>query len=159
MKPLFLIFTTFILLNACSDKDKLPKDILSKQKMREVMWDMIRAGEFLNNFVLNKDSAIDKVAESQKWYDKIYELHKTNEAEFDKSYAYYKAHPLLMREVLDSLSKRQANARPVPYNDNPSKGPALIKRDTIRATDSIRRLSDSLLRKRIIKKNKPLKPV
>jgi len=137
----------------------MPKGILSKQKMREVMWDMIRAGEYLNNFVFNKDSAIDKVAESQKWHDKIYELHKTNKAEFDKSYAYYKSHPLLMREVLDSLAKRQVNARPVPYNVNSSKDSIFNKRDTIRATDSIRRLSDSLLRNRIIKKNKPLKAV
>ena len=45
----FLIVTIFFLLYACSDKDKLPEGVLPKQKMREIMWDMIRAGEFLNN--------------------------------------------------------------------------------------------------------------
>ncbi|HKZ65001.1 MAG TPA: hypothetical protein VJ111_01530, partial [Chitinophagaceae bacterium] len=66
MRKLVLIFLSFSFLLSCSDKNKLPKGVLPKQKMQEVMWDMIRTGEFLNSFVLYKDTAIDKVAESQK---------------------------------------------------------------------------------------------
>ena len=76
------------------------------------MWDMIRAGEFLNGFVFYKDTTVDKVAESQKWYDKIYQLHKITKSGFDKSYTYYQAHPVLMKELLDSLSKKQVPVKP-----------------------------------------------
>lgn len=153
----FLIVTIF-LMQACSDKDKLPEGVLPKQKMREIMWDMIRAGEFLQSYVLPKDSTIDKVAEYEKWHDKIYVIHKTNKAAFEKSFAYYKAHPILMKEMLDTLARRNITSRPGAF-DLPAKDSAVIKRDTIRLKDSIRRPVDSLLRKRIIKKKKPLSTV
>jgi hypothetical protein len=35
-------------------------------------------------------------------------LHNTTKAQFEKSYAYYREHPLLMKEMLDSLGKREA---------------------------------------------------
>jgi len=154
----FLIVTIFFLMQSCSNKDKLPEGVLTKQKMREIMWDMIRAGEFLQNYVLSKDSTLDKVAEYQKWYDKIYEIHKTNKAAFEKSYTYYKAHPFLMKEMLDTLARRNISARPGVF-DLPSKDSTGVKKDTSRLKDSIRRPVDSLLRKRFIKKKKPLSTV
>ena len=68
----------------CSDKNKIPAGILPRQKMQEVVWDMTRTAEFLNVFVFNKDSSIDKIAESEKWYNKVYQLHKTTKKEFEK---------------------------------------------------------------------------
>ncbi|HZI54613.1 MAG TPA: DUF4296 domain-containing protein [Chitinophagaceae bacterium] len=155
----FLIGMVFFLMQACSNKDELPEGVLPKQKMREIMWDMIRAGEFLQAYVLPKDSTMDKVAEHQKWHDKIYEIHKTNKAAFEKSYTYYKAHPYLMKEMLDTLARRQITGRPTGPFNMPSKDSAIIKKDTIRVKDSTRRSVDSLLRKRIIKKKKPINPV
>lgn len=153
----FLIVTIFFLMQACSNKDALPEGVLPKPKMREIMWDMIRAGEFLQSYVLYKDSTIDKVAEHQKWYDKIYEIHKTNKAAFEKSYTYYKAHPLLMKEMLDTLARRNVT-RPGVFN-RPAKDSSVVKKDSLRLRDSTRRPVDSLLRKRILKKKKPLSTV
>ena len=76
------------------------------------MWDMIRAGEFLNGFVVNRDS-VSKKPEREKWFAKIYQLHKINREVFDKSYAYYQAHPALMKNILDTLAKRQIYIKPV----------------------------------------------
>ncbi len=106
MRKLLLIFLISRFAFACSDKNELPKGILPRQKMQDVMWDIIRAEEFLNGFVIYKDTSIDKIAESKKWYDKIYQLHKITKKDFDKSYAYYKDHPVLMKQILDSLSKK-----------------------------------------------------
>jgi len=150
----FLIVTIFFLMQACSNKDKLPQGVLPKEKMREIMWDMIRAGEFLQSYVLPKDSTINKAAEHQKWYDKIYEIHKTNKADFEKSYAYYKAHPMLMKDMLDTLARIHIGTRPGAV-DMPRKDSTRFKRDSIRVKDSIRKPVDSLLRKRLIKKLKP----
>lgn len=107
MSKLFLILLMLPFAVACSHSNEVPKGILPRQKMQEVMWDMIRAGEFLNSFVFYKDTAVDKVAQSQKWYNKVYQLHKITKKDFDKSYAYYQRHPVLLKELLDSLSKRQ----------------------------------------------------
>lgn len=106
MKKLsFLLFTLFFLFS-CTDKDKIPKDILPKEKMQAVLWSMISAGEFLNSYIVNKDS-VDKVAESSKIYGQVFQVHHITKEEFDKSYLYYREHPDLMKVVLDSLSKKQ----------------------------------------------------
>ena len=90
---------------SCKD-NRLPKDILPREKMQEVLWSMISAGEFLNTYILNKDS-VDKVAESSKIYGQVFQIHHITREEFDKSYLYYREHPELMKAILDSLSKKQ----------------------------------------------------
>ena len=154
MRSFFLIVTIFILLQSCSDKNEVPEGVLPRQKMREVMWDMIRAGEFLQTYVFPKDSTIDKVAESQKWHDKIYEFHKTDKAEFEKSYAYYKEHPSLMKDMLDTLARKSITPPAGRYSSDS----AFRRRDSLRLREAPRPV-DSILKKRIMKKNKPLNPV
>ena len=93
------------------------------------MWDLVQATEYLNAYVLNKDSIPDKTAEAVNWYENVYRLHHTSKTEFDKSYAYYKEHPLLMKEVLDSLAHKKS---PV----------ALLKgsgKDSLQAKDSLKK--------------------
>lgn len=128
----------------------MPKEVLPKKKMQEVMWDMIRAGEFLNSFVY-KDTSIDKVAESQKWYSKIYQLHKITKTDFDKSYAYYEAHPVLMKELLDSLSKKQVQPK-IPPGQGAQPKDSLNKKDSSIFNNKRKRIIDTLNRKRILKK-------
>ena len=138
---------------ACSNKNEVPERILPRKKMQEVMWDMVRAGEFLNSFVFYRDSSIDKTAESQKWIGKICHIHKISKADFDRSYAYYQDHPLLMKALLDSLSKKQ-----VPYR-LPGQGSATVK-DSIKnkiappASDTQKKIIDTLRKRKILKKRK-----
>jgi hypothetical protein len=101
----FILLLVFIV--ACSEKR--PSDILPQEKMREVMWDMLKASEFLDGYVLNYDSSVNRVAETKAWYEQVYRLHKITKTQFDKSYAYYREHPLLMKEMLDSLGKREVS--------------------------------------------------
>ena len=144
---------------ACSDKNKLPKGVLHEQQMREILWDMIRAGEFLNAFVINKDSSVNKIAESEKWYNKIYQMHKTSKAEFEKSYAYYSDHPDLMKELLDSLSKRQISLQPLKRDSTFLKDSMKFKKDSIQTRDTIRKPSDIFRRKYIKKRRDNYKTV
>ena len=155
MRKFLLAGLILSILFSCSDKDKVPAGILSRQKMREVVWDMTRTAEFLNNFVFNKDSAIDKIAESEKWYKKVYQLHKTTKEEFEKSYAYYQAHPDLMRELLDSLSKRTMSHRPPrPTKDSTIRSDSIQKRILPPFKKEIQnRIIDSIRKRRILKKD------
>ena len=153
MRKLFLILLIFPFAWACSDNKELPKDILSKEKMQEVMWDIIRAEEFLNGFVIYKDTSIDKIAESKKWYDKVYQLHKITKKDFDKSYAYYQTHPVLMKQILDSLSKKTP-ATPPGQATQTSKDTS-HKKDTFSINEKRKKIIDTLNRKRILKKISP----
>ncbi len=101
----YVLFFALCILVSCSNKDKVPKDILPAEKMQAVLWSMINAGEFLNGYVL-KDS-VDKIAETSKVYGQVFQIHRISKEQFDKSYLYYRQHPELMKIVLDSLSKKQ----------------------------------------------------
>ncbi|WP_276500457.1 DUF4296 domain-containing protein [Terrimonas pollutisoli] len=155
MRKFLLVGLIFPIVFSCSNKDKLPAGILSRQKMREVVWDMSRTAEFLNGFVFNKDSSIDKIAESEKWYNKVYQLHKTTKKEFERSYSYYQSHPDLMRELLDSLSKKTMPIRPPkPTKDSTILSDSIKKRIPPPFKSEIQnRIIDSIRKRRIQKKN------
>ena len=51
-------------------------DILPQKKMQAVLWDMMRADQFLTDYVLNKDSSLNKITESLKYYQQIFAIHK-----------------------------------------------------------------------------------
>jgi hypothetical protein len=108
MRQLVILLGFSILIAACSSKNKIPKDILPKQEMEDVLWDLLRGSEFLEIYRFSKDSSIDKAAKAQEWYDEIFRLHKTNRPAFEKSYTWYQHHPEIMKEVLDSLSNKTA---------------------------------------------------
>lgn len=152
MRNSFIIVLVALFFVACTGKDKLPKDVLPVNQMKEVMWDMIRAGEFLDGVVFVKDSN-NKAAVSQQWFDKIYKIHRINKEQFDKSYAFYKEHPLLMKEILDSLARKQVSYQPYPVSPVPSADSLNKNKNIMPGRDSIRKSAiDSLRRKKILKK-------
>jgi hypothetical protein len=88
----------------------VPSGILSPKEMQAVMWDMLRADQFLTSFVFNKDSTLNKTTESIKYYQQVFSIHQISEEEFQKSFSYYKAHPSLFKIIMDSLSKTTTDA-------------------------------------------------
>ena len=88
---------------ACSSK-RMPNDVLAKDEMQKVMWDMIQADQYYREF-LEKDSLTKDVKkERYALYEDIFKLHRISRATFDKSFEYYSTHPKLMKEVFDSMS-------------------------------------------------------
>jgi hypothetical protein len=101
-----IAFAVLVLfLASCSGKSGMPKDVLPREKMEEVLGAMVSAGEFLDGYVLKKDS-VDKLAASSAVYSQVFQVYHVTKEEFDRSYEYYKEHPVLMKEVMDSLAKR-----------------------------------------------------
>jgi hypothetical protein len=139
MRKLSLVFFIASLILSCADKAKVPKDILPPEKMQLVLWDMISAGEFLNGYILNKDSA-DKVAESSIQYGQVFQVQHITREDFEKSWQYYRDHPALMKVVLDSLNGKKAN-----YGQHPLKADS-----TTGHPDSAKSIGrdDSLLKKK-----------
>lgn len=159
MKTVPLLLFVLVIAAACSDENKVPKGILPLPKMREVMWDMISAGEFLNGYVLNKDS-VDRFAEAAKVYGQVLQVHKITREQFDKSYLYYEQHPALMKVIVDSLSKRQID----PAEIYAPKAPAATdstKKDSLHVVDSTVKMPAYLNARRdsIRKKIKKMKAI
>ncbi|MGG9971596.1 DUF4296 domain-containing protein [Ferruginibacter sp. SUN002] len=78
-------------------------EILSKKKMQQVWWDIIKADVYTTQ-ILRHDAlkGIDTV--NIKLQQQIFDLHKVSKESFYKSYAYYKDHPNEMQVILDSMA-------------------------------------------------------
>ena len=80
-----LIFTSLlsiILLNSCGDKNKNAEGkILTAKEMQSVMWDILQADAFTQNFI-KKDSTKKDILENAALQKKIFELHKIKREDF-----------------------------------------------------------------------------
>lgn len=127
-------FFSFILLFIfCScNANKIPDDILPPDKMQEVLWDMIRADEFLVSYVI-KDTSVDRKTESIKLYEKVFDVHDISKTAFEKSFKYYQLHPKNLQPIMDSLNARKTGqeiGERLPIDeDSPKPAPVRIKTD------------------------------
>jgi hypothetical protein len=95
-----------LLLATCGGKNKVPRGILSQEKMENVLWDMMQADEFVKEYMINRDSTLKDTVESIKMYERVFRFNTTTREEFSKSFHYYQQHSSLLRQVLDSLNVR-----------------------------------------------------
>jgi Domain of unknown function (DUF4296) len=89
------------LITSCGH-DKTPPGILEPNKMQAVLWDVIKAEAFTNDFI-KKDSAKNAAAENLKLQQQIFAIHRTTKDVFYKSYDYYKTNTPVFKVMLDSM--------------------------------------------------------
>jgi hypothetical protein len=104
-----------LLLNACNNHRKVPADVISRQDMIGVLWDMMRADQFVTSFVI-KDTSLNRIQESTRLYNDVFRIHHTDKAQFAKSIKFYKNNPDLFKPILDSLEKRKGRIMQESYN-------------------------------------------
>ena len=78
--------------------------------MQQVLWDISRADLFVADYLLRKDSTLDRRAESIKLYQEIFRINHTTKEEFQQSLLFYEAHPALFKPILDSISSHANDA-------------------------------------------------
>ncbi len=127
MRRTLLLLISCVCLVACKNKNGIPGDVLPQKKMQAVLWDMMRADQFLTDYVINKDTTANRDTESIKLYREIFAIHQVTKKEFQRSFAFYNAHPAFLKPIMDSI--------------------AVIKSDSIKAKDAKR---DSM--RQVIKK-------
>ena len=124
----FFSFFLLVIFFSCS-ADKIPDDILAPEKMQEVLWDMIRADEFLVSYVI-KDTSVNRKTESIKLYDKVFDVHDISKSAFEKSFKYYQLHPEILQPIMDSLNARKTDleiGEPLPIDEDiPKPAPVRI---------------------------------
>lgn len=118
MRTSLLILLFFITITGCKSRNSVPHGIIPRDKMQMILWDMIRADEFLTAFVLNKDSSLDKKAESIRLYEQVFRIHHISRDEFQKSFLFYRSHPKVLKVMMDSLYAKQLNP---PHKQDSSK--------------------------------------
>jgi hypothetical protein len=105
-----------VVLVGCAGKDKIPSGILPKEKMEDVLWDIIQADQY-SALYLAKDSArINLKMEDLRLYQQVFRLHQISREDFRKSFKYYEDRPGLIRTVFDSLLSRGNRLRTESYS-------------------------------------------
>ena len=107
MRKTLLLIISCVILVACKNKKAIPGGILPQKKMQEVLWDMMRADQFLTDFVINKDTAANRDTESIKLYRSIFAIHHISKKEFRESFLFYNDHPALLKTIMDSIAAKQ----------------------------------------------------
>ena len=66
MRTGLLIAVVLFFAAGCKNKNGIPNSVLPQKKMQAILWDMMRADQFLADYILNKDSSLNKTTESLK---------------------------------------------------------------------------------------------
>ncbi|MEO6731617.1 MAG: DUF4296 domain-containing protein [Ferruginibacter sp.] len=98
----FIVTIALLCLMGCAGKDA-SKGLLGKDKMQVVLWDLIQADAFTEQFI-KRDTSKNPVLENVQLQNKIFAIHKVSKEEFYKSYDYYVSKTELMSAMLDSMT-------------------------------------------------------
>lgn len=113
MKP-FILLLAIISFAACSSDNDIPGDIIGIDKMKVIMWDMIRAGEMAQNNFTTDTAKMAK--RSKELFLQVFAIHNITKDEFYNSYHYYEAHPDKNKILLDSVSNYSNRKRMDMFN-------------------------------------------
>ena len=106
----FLFVILIFLVWGCSNKGNTQANILKKDKMAAVLWDVMRANSFTELYI-KKDSLKNPMLENRKLQQQIFMLHDVSKDDFYKSYQYYLSQPDQMRVILDTIAARSERNR------------------------------------------------
>jgi hypothetical protein len=146
MRTVLLLMGVLIIIG-CGNKNTIPPDVITPQKMQPILWDMMRADQFLSDYVFSRDSAIKKDSASIAYYSQVFAFHKVSKEAFQHSFSFYKNHPGFLKVIMDSLSKSDAPTDIVPAR--------ISAEDTIKSKEpagKTSRLADTILQPRKFKK-------
>src|SRR5437773_4343436 len=101
MRIEYLLAIVLVLLVACKNKNE-SKDILSREKMMPLVYDLMLSEEFVSNLA-QRDTTYKGSVERFKKYEQVFNLHHTDHKTFAKSYNYYLGRPDELKVIFDSV--------------------------------------------------------
>jgi len=114
MRMLFFVLAV-LYMAGCANRDAVPGDIISKQKMETIIWQLIQSDEYINIRSV-KDTTKKISAEKMKIYQQVFDLNGVSLAAFKKSYLFYMEHPNISKEMFDSIGARASRQHMEIYN-------------------------------------------
>ena len=107
MKPLSFIIAILFFFYSC--KETIPGNVIGPEKMQMILWDLLRA-DALSKELVRTDSSRALNSEEKRFRNQVFQIHKITDEQFSKSYAFYTAHPVILKTILDSLNSQQVKA-------------------------------------------------
>jgi hypothetical protein len=107
-----------LMLFACSPGKQ--QKYLEPDKMKLVMWDLIKAGELYTHKLVS-DSLIRKSREETRLYAQVFAIHGITKNYFFDSYRYYEAHPATFKILIDSIEAYGNREKNLPVGRLPKK--------------------------------------
>ena len=101
-----LILIVLTSLCSCTNKSKVPSDVIPKQKMELVLWDMIKADRFAVQYILRDSLVEDKETKRFETFELVFQVHDISSQEFIHSMKFYMSRPDLTKVLLDTISAR-----------------------------------------------------
>lgn len=112
-----------LLIAGCSEKDKIPSNVLDKEQMGAILWDMMQADQYAANYLIKDSAKVNVKMETLKLYEEVFRLHKVTRDEFRKSFQFYQDRPDITRVLFDSLIARGNRQRAESYTHPPAATP------------------------------------
>ena len=101
IKRLFFIIIP-VIIASCYSVEKRPATVIKPEKMKGILWDVMRAQTLAQETSL-KDSGISMTVEINLLSKKIFKMHNTDSSHFVESYNWYVKHPEALKVIFDSL--------------------------------------------------------
>ena len=104
---------------SCGNNDDQPKGVMNATKMQAVLWDVIRAESFTNQFIKPGQSrnALEENALLQK---RIFAIHQVSREDFYRSFDYYKENGSLLKVIMDSMINKAGREKTYGVKPNPA---------------------------------------
>ena len=109
MKQLIAFLLPAILFVSCGS-NKIPDDIIAKDRMEIILWQLMQSDEYVNTMIA-KDSTKKSSTERMKIYQQVFDLNKTSMDQFKKSYRFYMEHPDITKVIFDSITVKAGRQR------------------------------------------------
>jgi hypothetical protein len=106
MRYLYLTALFFIVACQFSEKGKAP---VAFEKMPRIVWELMQSDGYYSKISF-QDSTLKGKRKNVEMYQQIFELNKVTAKDFYSSIDFYEKHPLLFKELMDSvaaISKRE----------------------------------------------------
>ncbi len=144
--------------------------------MENILWDMIRADRFANQFLVH--DSVNRKRKTFELYENVFHIHHISRDEFLKSYKFYLGRPDITKVMFDSISvraeRRRSDVYRIPSKDSLTREhdstmsamKARMRRDAIKRGDSLlhspktpNRVRDSIRRSRDTLHQRPNNPL
>ncbi|MEO5594872.1 MAG: DUF4296 domain-containing protein [Chitinophagaceae bacterium] len=109
MRLLISLLLMVWLIASCGSST-IPSDIIPRDKMEIIIWQLMQADEYVNNIVV-RDSSKKSSTERMKIYQQVFDLNKTSMSDFKRSYQFYMAHPDITKIMFDSIATKAGRQR------------------------------------------------
>ncbi|GEP95968.1 DUF4296 domain-containing protein [Chitinophaga cymbidii] len=122
----------FGLLFACGQADRVPGDVLPKEKMRDILLDMNFADVY-GREQMDTVRIADSIREQnvKRYYVQILQIHGVTREEFMRSYRFYEGHPDRLEEVYKAMQEVLARKKAVIDSLERAKIDALTVKDPV----------------------------